>query len=126
MSKFVRTQSQTDARSYLAQLLSDTCKIKVNDETRTIRLVGEPPYRVTKNYGRMRDSADSVDSVLWTHKINCWEKNHGIGANDQIRVELPNSDEQNIVHVIEGQVTLTNGAELFIEGRDILGVATDP
>ena len=124
-SKFVRAQSQTDARSYLAQLLSDTCKIKVNDETRTVRLVGEPPDRVTENYSRMRDSADSVDPDIWTHKLNCWDKNHGIGPNDQIRVELPNSDEQNIVHVIEGQVTFTNGTEIFVEGRDILGVATN-
>ena len=125
-SKFVRALSQTDARSYLAQLLSDTCRIKVNDETRTIRLVGEPPCRVTENYSRMRDSSDSVDPVLWTHKLNCWDKNHKIGPNDQIRVELPNSGEQNIDHVIEGEVTFTNGTELFIEGRDILGVAADP
>ena len=124
VSKFVRAKTQTDACSYLAQLLSDTCTIKVKDETRTIRLVGEPPYRVTKNYGRMRDSADSVDSVPWTHKLDCWEKNHGIGPNDQIRVELPNSDEQNIVHVIEGRVTFTNGTEVFVKGRDILAVPT--
>ena len=124
-SKSVRAQSQTDARCYLAQLLSDACNVKVNGEKRTMRLVGEPPYRVTKNYSRMRDSADSVDPVLWTHKLNCWDKNHGIGPNDQIRVELPNSGELNVVHTIEGQVTLTNGAELLIEGRDILGVATD-
>ena len=123
-SKFVRARSQTDARSYLAQLLSDACNIKVDDEARTIRLVGEPPYRVTKNYGRMRDSADSVDSVPWTHKLDCWEKNHGIEPDDTIRVELPNRGEQHIIHAIEGQVTRTNGTELFIEGKDILEART--
>ena len=125
VSKFVRAKTQTDACSYLAQLLSETSKIKVNDEARTIRLVGEPPYRVTENYSRMRDSADSVDPVIWTHKFNCWDKNHGIGSNDQIRVELPNSGEQNIIHVVEGQVTFTNGTEVFVEGRDVLAMATD-
>ncbi|MCY4653021.1 MAG: hypothetical protein OXC95_07640 [Dehalococcoidia bacterium] len=120
---FVRARSQTDARSYLAQLLSDTCTIKVNDKLTTIRLVGEPPYRLTRNYGRMRDSADSHDSVPWTHRLNCWEQHHDIKPDDQVRVEVPDSDEPHFIHVIEGQVTLTNGAELFIEGRDILGVA---
>ena len=120
--KFVRARSQTDARSYLAQLLSDTCTIKVNDKPRTIRLVGEPPYRFTRNYGRMRDSSDSVDSVPWTHKLNCWEQDHGIGPGDRIRVEVPDSDEPHFVHVIEGHVTLTNGTELFVEGRDIFDV----
>ncbi len=124
VSKFVRAQSQTDARCYLAQLLSDTCTIKVNDETRTIRVVGEPPYRVTKNHGRSRDSTDSVDSIPWTHKLDCWEKNHGIEPGDKIRVELPNRDEHHIIHAIEGQVTRINGTELFIEGIDILDVAT--
>ena len=123
-SKFVRARSQTDARSYLAQLLSDTCKIKVNDEARTIRLVGEPPYRVTKNYGRLRDSTDSVDSVPWTHKLDCWERNHGIEPDDTIRVELTNRNEHHFVHAIEGQVTRTNGTELFIEGKDVLEAGT--
>ena len=121
--KFVRARSQTDARRYLAQLLSDTYTIKVNDKPRTIRLVGEPPYRFTRNYNRMRDSADSHDSVPWTHRLNCWEQDHGIKPDDQVRVEVPDSDEPHFIHVIEGQVTLTNGAELFIEGRDILGCA---
>ena len=122
--KIVRAQSQIDARSYLAQLLSDTCKMKVNDEPRTIRLVGKPPYRFTRNDARMRDSADSVDSIPWTHKLNCWEKDHGIRTGDQIRVEVYYNDEHHIVHIVEGRVTLTNGTELFVEGREILDVLT--
>ncbi|MXY22472.1 MAG: hypothetical protein F4Y49_14200 [Dehalococcoidia bacterium] len=120
--KLVRARSQTDARSYLAQLLSVPCILKVNDEQRTIRLVGEPSCRFMRNYSRMRDSADSHDSVPWTHKLNSWEQAHGIKPDDQISVEVPDSDEPHFVHVIEGQVTLTNGTELFVEGREILDV----
>ena len=96
MGKFVRAKSQTDARSYLAQLLSDTYTFKVNGEPRTIRLVGEPPYRFTRNYARMRDSADSDDSVTWTHKLNYWEQDHSISPGDQVRVEVPDSDETSL------------------------------
>ncbi len=119
--KIVRARTRTDAQCYLAQLLSDTCMIKVNDEPRTIRLVGEPPSRVTENHGRMRDS---IDSVPWTHRLVCWESGHGIESDDTIRVELPSRGEQPIIHAFEGQVTLTIGSEIFIEGKDVWVVVT--
>ena len=72
----------------------------------------------------MLDSADPDDSVPWTHKFNCWGQNHGIGPGDQIRAEVHYNDEHHVVHIIEGQVTLTNDTELFVEGREILDMVT--
>ena len=111
-----RAQSQTDARSYLAQLLTDSCTVTVNGELRTIRLVGSSPHRFTRNYRRMSESADPADPVPWTHKLTCWDQNHGIKPDDQIRAELPNTDGHPIVHVIEGHVTVAEDSDLYIEG----------
>ena len=120
-----RAQSQTDARSYLAQLLSDSCRVTVNGEPRTIRLVGGAPYRFTRNYGRMSETANPADPVPWTHKLTCWDQNHGMGPNDQIRAEIPYNDGPLIVHVVEGQVTLVDDNELYVEGREYIDVATN-
>ena len=72
----------------------------------------------------MRDSADSHDLIPWTHKLNYWGHNHGIRPGDQIRAEVHCNDEHHIVHIIEGKVSLTNGTELFVEGREILDVVS--
>ena len=119
-----RAQSQTDARSYLAQLLTDACAVTVNGEPRTIRLVGDAPYRFTRNYRRMSRPDEASAAVPWTHKLTCWDDNHGIRTNDEVRVEVPHNDEYQIVHVIEGRVTHADGNEFYVEGREILDVAT--
>lgn len=119
-----RAQTQTDARSYLAQLLSESCVVTVNGETRAIRLIGEAPYRFTRNYRRMHNSTDPSGSVPWTHKLTCWNQDHGIRLDDQIRVEVLYSGGHPVVHAIEGLVTLVNGTELLIDGGDFVDVAT--
>lgn len=117
-----RARSQTDARSYLAQLLSDPCTVTVNGEIRTIRLVGGAPYRFTRNYRRMSRPEDAAAAVPWTHKLTCWNDNHGIGTNDEIRAEVPHNDAHHIVHVIEGRVTRADHTKIYVEGREILDV----
>lgn len=119
-----RAHSQTDARSYLAQLLTDACAVTVNGEPRTIRLVGKAPYRFTRNYRRMSRPDEATAAVPWTHKLTCWDNNHEIRTNDEVRVEVPHNGEYHIVHVIEGRVTHADDNELYVEGREILDVAT--
>ena len=67
---------------------------------------------------------EATAAVPWTHKLTCWDDNHGIRTDDEVRVEVPHNDEHHIVHVIEGRVTHTDHAEIYVEGREILDVAT--
>ena len=119
-----RARTQTDARSYLAQLRSQSYPFTINGTPRPIRLVGEAPYRFMRNARRMRESGDDSSAVPWTHKLTCWDQEHGIAVGDQIKAEMPYNDESRVVHAIEGVVTLVDGAEILVEGVDSVDVAT--
>ena len=118
-----KANSQTDARCYLATLLSRLAKVTVNGECGPLRIVGTKHDFFQGIYGEVYWLGEPVgDERKSTYKVTLWEKSHEIGVDDSIRIEVPNGGEDGViaVDILEGRVTEVQGQEVYVLGSNIL------
>ena len=105
--------SQTDARCYLVGLLTRPARVTVEGEDRSLRIVGESHNFFHQNYDEINKRHEGkIDPKAWTHKVTFWDKNHGIKANESIRIEVRNGE-------IEGMVTVFEGTAIEVTGNEV-------
>ena len=113
-----KARSQTDARCYLAILLTRPARVTVEGKDRSLRIVGEEHHQ--RNYDEInRRHEGTCDDKTWTHKMTLWDKDHGIEINERVRVEVPRGTE-GVVKILEGTVTEVAEHEVYLSGRDTL------
>ena len=84
-----KAKSQTDARCYLAILLTRPALVTVGGEDRSLRIIGEEHDLSQRNYDEINRRYEGAgDDKTWTHKVTFWDKDHGIEINDRVRVEV--------------------------------------
>lgn len=114
--------SQTDARSYLATMLTRPVEATVEGEIRTLRIVGEEYHLFQKNYEKMRGRTEETgDDDTWTHKVTLWDKDHGLKVGDNASLKLRSMAHEGVVHILKGTVTDVQGHEVYLSGNEILG-----
>ena len=110
--------SQTDARAYLALLLSKPALVKVNGEERPQRVIGNDysmfPKRREPSQQRGKELADREPV---THELTFWDDGHGMKAGDELSVEVPIDSGGPIFQVLEGKVLEVTGSRLLVLGR---------
>ena len=112
MTVTATTESQTDARCYLAELLTRDARVIVGDEERQVRLVG-PEYDLFKgNYGMMNAGEATVFEATF------WDAEHGLTNGTSIRLEAAMGDSPQILHILEGTVTEAKDRKVFVRGRN--------
>ena len=118
-----KATSQTDARCYLAMLLSRPGRVIVRGEQRRVRIVGEDYRLFQRNYGQADWSDDGTSGEkTWTHKITLWEADHGIQLDEHIRIEVRRGGGVEVVEILEGTVTGVAEHEIHISGHETVDV----
>ena len=112
----VRTQTQTDARSYLGNLMSSLATIVVEGEVRQLRLVGDE-YDALKseNDTRWTDGYDPNEPA--TFNLEFWDANHGLDVNQAVKIELTTTFGG--LHQLEGKVTSVREQNVRVAGSDV-------
>ena len=112
-----RTETQTDARYYLTQLLTAPATVTVDNNQKPSRLVGEKYDLFQRNYQHSQHGT-TAEPVDWSHKLTFWDETHGITVHQQIKVEVQDSDFPDVINILEGQVTDAAGSEIYIVGAE--------
>ena len=116
-----KARSQTDARCYLAILLTRPARASVEGEGRPLRIVGEEVYPFQRNYDEIKRRYEGTcDDKTWTHKMTLWDKDHGIDINKTVRVEVPRRDID-VVLILEGTVTEVAEHEVYLSASQMFG-----
>ncbi len=114
-----KARSQTDARCYLATLLTSPSMVTVDGEGRSLRIVREGRIFYKENYDETdRRFRGEDNGDVWTHKIAFWDRNHGIDVNANVRVEVRCEELTGMVDIVEGRVTEVAEHELYLSGSE--------
>ena len=112
-------ESQTDARCYLADLLTSAARVTVGDEVRQLRIVGEGHHlfkRDNEQVGQWFEDPAGIKEPIF--QVTFWDNTHGINSNDVVTVEVQIRSSQGIVDILEGRVTEVKGHEVFVQGME--------
>ena len=119
-------ETQTDARCFLASLLTRPTQTTVNGDERNLRIFGEGHNLFNRNYNQEAKWNDQTDeSQFPTHEVDFWDTEHGISEGDRIKVETPNETFEDMLDVLEGTVTGVQGHKVFVHGTDSVA-STEP
>ena len=112
-------QSQTDARCYLAQLLSMPAHATIDGITKPIRLVGEKVNPFEPNYRRIYAAvSETEERDDWTRKLTLWDDQHGIREGQTVKFELTESDPQIFMKTLECNIIKVEGPEIYVSEID--------
>ena len=119
-----KAQTQTDARCYLADLLTRSARVIVGDEERQVRIVGEEYDLFKGDYGMVVNSwEDTADTKEPVFEVTFWDAEHALTNGTSLRLEVPRGNPARILHVLEGTVTEVKDHRIFVRGRNYFDVA---
>ncbi len=123
VSVSAKARSQTDARCYLATLLTRPSLVTVDGEGRSLQIVGEGGSFYKENYDEYdRRFRGEGNGDIWTHKIAFWDRNHGINVNAKVRVEVRCGELAGMISIIEGKVTEVAEHEVCLSGSEWIDI----
>ena len=115
----LKAVSQTDARCYLAILLTRPARVTAEGEDQCLRLVRAGHGFSQRNYAEIhRRNEGTGDEKTWTHKVAFWAKDHGIEINERVRIEVRVREEEGVVEILEGMVTGVEEHEVYLSGSE--------
>ena len=107
-------ENQTDARCFMANLLTSSARATVNGKEKSLRVVGAKSDPFCRFPGPLPEWDEETNSYQWsTYEIEFWNKEHGILEEDNVKLEVPNND---IVYVLKGKVTQISDQKVSIFG----------
>ena len=105
-----KARTQTDARCYLANLLTRTATVISGSRKNTLRLVGES----CNIYGYQ--GPDTDDCHQQRYDVTFWDENHGIEEGEAITIEPQPEEGERSTERLEGTVTKVSGPKVLISG----------
>ena len=112
-------ESPTDARCYLADLLTRTARVIVGNEERQLRIVGEEHNLFKKDHQQVtqwfKDGAGAEEPIF---RVTFWDNTHGITNGDMVRLETPSKAFKGVVETLEGTVTEIKDHEISVQGLE--------
>ena len=113
------SESQTDARCYLAELLTRNARVIVDDEVRQLRLVGNEYDLIRGDYGTAVNSwEDTENSGEPAFEITFWDAEHGLTAGTPVRLEAPSRNTPRVLHILVGTVAKVKDHQVVVRGRN--------
>ena len=113
-----KANSQKDARSYLATLLTREANVGVEGNERAVRLVASGSQFFVPNYDQLQRSDEGrSDEAIWTHKIVLWDSGSELEVSKRVRIRLPR-DVNGLVHILVGVVLKIAGHEVYLSGAE--------
>ena len=116
------TKTQTDAKCYLATLLTRKARVIVGDEEKQLRIVGEEYNLFKRDYDQMAKwSEDMAGAAEPTFQVTFWDNTHGITSGDMLRLQTPSNSSPRAIDILEGTVTEVKDHEIFVQGVEYFG-----
>ena len=110
-------ESQTDARCYLADLLTRPARLIIEDDERDLRIVGEELgifetgyYLDSNQWGATSGNEQRISQITF------WDDTHSIKIDDVVRLEVQSSKYPRTMDVLEGAVRDVKEHKVFIDG----------
>ena len=116
-------ESQSDARCYLADLLTRSARVIVGDEERQVRVVGEE-YDLFKggNERVVNSWEDTVNTEDPVCEVTFWDAEHGLTDGKSVRLEVPRRNPPGLLHILKGTVMRVRDHQVTVKGRNYIGV----
>ena len=119
-------KSQTDARCFLANILTRPSRTTVNGKERVLRIVGEEYDIFGRKYDQVAKWDEHTNNSQWpTHEVDFWNNDHGINEGDNIKLEVPSKAFKDLADILEGKVTGVENQKVFISGIES-AISTKP
>ena len=120
-------KSQTDARCYLADLLTRAARVTVGDEERLqLRIVGEEHNLFKRNREQvMQRFEDRVGAEEPIFQVTFWDNTHG--HHEQRCGESGDTlsrTYQGVAAILGGKVTEVNDHKVFVQGMEHFGAVS--
>ena len=116
------TKTQTDAKCYLATLLTRKARVIVGDEEKQLRIVGEEYNLFKRDYDQMAKwLEDMAGAAEPTFQVTFWDNTHGITSGDMLRLQTPSNSSPRAIDILEGTVTEVKDHEIFVQGVEYFG-----
>ena len=118
-----KAETQTDARCYLAALLTRPVQVTVGGQTETRRVVNRG-HDFFHSTGDLSMDAPLLDQ---SYEVTFWDKEHGLVVGDDLRIELRGTSEpaNSLVQILEGHVMAVEGHEVSVSGFDMFDIKPD-
>ena len=100
-------ESQTDARCYLATLLTKPATVTTDAGETKARIVGEESNIFGRDY-----------STEGMYKVTFWDENHSLQEDQRITIDTRAGETGEVIYVLEGTVVEIAGSEVSIAGVD--------
>ncbi len=115
-----KANTQTDARAFLATMLTQPATVTVGDDVRILRIVGGEDHLYFMNLDEM-DWCDegTGNSNSWTHKVTFWNDDHGIRINQEVRIEVRHRRRNHSISILTGEVKEVSGHIVFVAGEEL-------
>ena len=114
-----KAATQTDARIYLASITTSPALIIRGDEKLCVRLVEQGYDFFGRNHDQISQRYEgSTNSDEWTHRVAFWDIDHALKSGQEIKIEVPARDIENLIDVFEGRVLSVVGHEVYLSGFD--------
>ena len=111
-----QTETQTDARAYLADLMSSPVTIIVNGEILQRRLVGDEGHAFSNDSAAIWTSEADLNQPN-TFSLEFWDDRHGLEVGQYVKMELTLRDSG--LHQLEGTVSSVQGQNVTVTGYDV-------
>ena len=116
-------ESQTDARCYLADLLSRNTRAIVGNEERQLRVVGEEHDLFRKDHHQVINWWESAEGAEEpTFQVTFWDETHGLAVGNTVRLETGSGTGDGVIDLLEGTVTEVKEHEVSVQGREFFDV----
>ncbi len=115
-----RAKSQTDARCYLAQLLTVDVRVITANGEKNLRLVCADGPVAFRNLTPPSDD----NPWLQSYSLEFWDDDHGIQSGQQIEVEVHDPNFPGSIETLRGNVIAISGHEIRVDGSTVIGLST--
>ena len=121
-------ETQTDARCFLASLLTRPTWATINGNETDLRIMGGEYDLFRRSYQQVVKRDEETDNAQWpTYEVHFWDNEHGIAEGDNVKLKVPSHRFGNTADVLEGTVTGVTGPKVFISGIEgIVNTGPDP
>ena len=116
-------ETQTDARSFLAEFLTRPVWVTVNGDERTLRIFGEEHNLFNRNFSQDAWQNDATQAPIpHTHEVAFWHTEHGLADGDSLKLVVPSRQFKGTADVLEGTVTQVAAQKVYILGIDSIAI----
>lgn len=116
-------ETQTDAKAWLADLLSHPVTVAVAGSRRSLRLVGEAERLFIQPWARSEDVDAFPESHTW--ELEFWQESHGLEVGNEVTIEFRENPEKPVIQVLEGTVAAVDRWKVAVNGNCYLDVVAE-